>query len=239
MGGLPQEPMKFLVMAQQGDAGAREELIRSYTPFVMRVAAKVCGRYISVGRDDESSVALLAFNEAIAKYQSGRGSFLRFSETVIRRRLVDYHRGQGRWRETPLSEMEVEDDEGGVYSPAEVGAALAQHRAQAETADRREDIIGYQKALAGFDITLSELARSAPKHRDARDSAKAVAKLIASRPAYVSYLKRYRILPLKDIEAEGGLPVSRKTLERNRKYIIALILILTGEFEHLKGYVSL
>lgn len=239
MGGLSQEPIELVAMAQRGNDDAREELIRSYTPFVMRVAAEVCGRYVSVGRDDESSVALLAFNEAIANYQFGRGSFLRFSEMVIRRRLVDYYRGQKKGlRETPLSELEIEDEEGGVYSPAEVGAALEQHRVQNEVADRREEIIGYQKLLARFDITLSDLARLAPKHRDARDSAKTVAKLIASRPAYVSHLHQYRALPLKEIEAEGGLPVSRKTLERNRKYIIALVLILTGEFEHLKGYIS-
>lgn len=43
-------------------------------------------------------------------------------------------------------------------------------------------------------------------------------------------------LPLKELVDEVG--VSRKTLERQRKYIIAIALVLIGDFELLREYIA-
>ena len=46
-----------------------------------------------LGRDDEASIAMIAFNEAIDAYDDSAGaSFLSFAEIVIKRRMVDYFR---------------------------------------------------------------------------------------------------------------------------------------------------
>jgi RNA polymerase sigma factor len=50
------------------------------------------------------------------------------------------------------------------------------------------------------------------------------------------YLVTKKELPLKLLESK--VSISRKTLERQRKYIIAITLILINEFEHLRGYIT-
>ncbi len=44
------------------------------------------------GIDEELSIALMAFNEAIDGYDTSKGSFLSFAKLVINRRLIDYLR---------------------------------------------------------------------------------------------------------------------------------------------------
>lgn len=236
--GAGPSPVELVERAQAGDGGAREDLIRAYQPFVMRVAAEACGRYVSQ-EDDEASIALIAFNEAISGYQAGKGgSFLKFAETVIKRRLIDYFRKQGGRREVPLTDLEIEDDEGEAYLPAEAEAAVTAHQVRQEVADRRDEIVRYQAVLQGFGITFQELASLSPKHRDARESAKRVARAIAGNPNWADALRRNRSLPLRELERDTGLGVSRKTLERNRKYIIAVALLLLEDFEHLRSYAA-
>ncbi len=59
---------------------------------------RIVPQYLVLGRDDEASIAMIAFNEAIDAYSSdgGGASFLSFAEIVIKRRMVDFFRRQAR-----------------------------------------------------------------------------------------------------------------------------------------------
>src|SRR4029079_10454095 len=100
----------LLLRARGGDDEARNQLLKDYMPFVAKSASQATGRYIRQGQDDEFSVALTAFNEAIERYDVERGTnFLGFADTVIKRRLIDYFRSkQAKQRDLPLSNFEVE-----------------------------------------------------------------------------------------------------------------------------------
>lgn len=231
------DALELVLRVQGGDRQAREDLIRRYTPFVMRVTAECCGRYVTAGEDDEASVGLLAFDEAITAYRAERGgSFLKFSETVIRRRLIDHFRRENARREVPFSALAAEDEEGEVHAPAEEQAAVRAHQDRVERGDRAEEIASYQRALAAYGITFAELAALSPRHRDARDGAQRVARALAANAAWAAHLERHRSLPLREMD-QAGLGVSRKTMERNRKYIIAVVVLLLGDYDHLKSYV--
>ncbi|GAY78475.1 RNA polymerase sigma-54 factor RpoN [Sporolactobacillus inulinus] len=52
----------------------------------------------------------------------------------------------------------------------------------------------------------------------------------------VAYLKKKKQLPIKDLLQ--FVSCSRKTIERNRKYIIALALIYIGGFSALRSYIE-
>lgn len=229
-------PEELLRLARLGDQSAREELLARYAPFIVRAAARATGRYVRPGSDEEYSVALSAFNEAIDGYSSDRGGFLTFAETVIKRRLIDHYRRETRRPETPISDFEDTDDEGNVGNPVLLRESLLTFGAEAENEDRREEITRFCRELQAYGLTLAELARIAPKHEDARRSAIAVSRLLAADRELREYLRRKRELPLKAL-AEIA-PVSRKTLERQRKYIIAVSLILLGDYPHLQGYLG-
>ncbi|HEY3315617.1 MAG TPA: RNA polymerase sigma factor SigI [Bacillota bacterium] len=233
----PQAKPEFLVdEAKHGNAQAREDLIRGFTPFALRVAARVCGRYIRLGADDEASIALGAFNEAIDAFDGTRGiSFLAFSETVIKRRLVDHYRKESGRREIPLTSLEEEDEEGNVLNPIERDQAIRAHSENQEAEERREEVLRYGEILEEYGISLVELAEVCPRHEDARQNAKEAARVVAGNPEYLAYLRLRRELPLKNLAEE--VRVSRKTLERQRKYIIALALILSEDLPYMKEYV--
>lgn len=224
--------------AQQGDAGCRERLIAAYTPIVLRVGARLCGRYLKAGRDDEVSIGLIALNEAIDRWRGEVGaSFPAFAEMVVRRRLIDHFRREGQRREIPFSEFDVSDDEGDVWNPLESARAVDVERQRRESEDRRAEIERFHGLLRQYGISLNDLVRGSPRHGDARARAMSVARAIAARPEWVAYLRRYRSLPLREMEACTELGVSRKTMERQRKFIIAVAVILIEGFEALKGYV--
>jgi RNA polymerase sigma factor len=228
----------MIAAAKEGDAEARDALIRSYHPFVLKVASRACGRYLQVGRDDEISISLIAFNEAIDRYQAGSGAaFVTFAEMVIRRRLIDHFRREGSRPEAPLSEFEQEDEEGEVWSPVEIRGALASHSDRQQAEDRCDEVRRYRQVLEGYGIGMKELVRLAPRHRDARERAIAIAREVARQPGWRDYLQRTRSLPLKEMEQDPRLGVSRKTLERQRKYIVAVALLFMEGFESLQSYV--
>ena len=71
-------------------------LIREYKPFIASVVENHIGRYVQYGADDELSVALIAFHEAIEKYDIKKGNFLSFARMTIKYRLTDYYRKEQR-----------------------------------------------------------------------------------------------------------------------------------------------
>ncbi|HEY8497649.1 MAG TPA: RNA polymerase sigma-I factor [Limnochordales bacterium] len=228
--------------AQQGDREARERLIATYRPFIMRAAASVSGRFVRAGQDDEASVAMMAFDEAISSYrQQGGRSFFSFAEMVIRRRLIDHFRREaGRRQEVPLSSLVAETEEGETADDplVQVEAREAQRQFEEEVLarERREEIQRLARELGALGIAFRDLVERTPRHRDARERALGVARILAETPELCRQVQRRGSLPLKELEAVAG--VSRKTLERQRKYIIALALILSGNYPHLRDYLT-
>lgn len=214
---------------------AREVLLREYQPFVLRVVSEVRGGYAAPS-SEEAAVALLAFNEAIDSYRPDRGTaFLTFCAGVIKCRLIDHYRRQARrTREVPLSALEEEDGDGSVYARAEVEAARAAHQAYLEAWERREEVARFGARLKEVGLSLRELVRVSPRHRDARQRALQAARYLAAHPALGRQALEHGKLPVRELEANLGL--GRKVLERNSKYILAVTLVLLEDFPYLKEY---
>lgn len=230
-------PAQLIDRAKDGDVQARNRLIEKFQPFVLSVASRVSGRFVQTGRDDEVSIGLLAFNEAIDSYDPKKGvSFLGFAEMVIRRRLIDHFRREKQRREVPLTGFDEEDEEGQTYNAVQSRRAVEEHTARDASEDRRDEILRYQRKLSEFGITLQELVDLTPRHEDARRRAMDAARVVVAKPEYRAHLARKGELPLKQLEAD--VQVSRKTLERQRKYIIAIALALMDDFVYLRDYIS-
>lgn len=232
----PQLTMDEQIEQAKIDDNLRSDLIRSYQPYVAKIASKVCKQYIDQSRD-EYSVAMEAFNEAINHYQSDQGSsFLSFAEMVIRRRVIDYIRKESRQTRDIYLENETNDEEQSSESVAQINASVAQYEAMKESERRRYDILEYQEILKTYEISFQELVEACPKHIDARDNAKQIAKLLASREEFIEHLREKKQLPMKDLLK--SVKCSRKTVERNRKYIIAMAIIYIHGFDSLKSYIE-
>jgi len=88
-----------------------------------------------MGEDDEVSVGLMAFNEAMDCFDTTKNiSFISFAETVIKRRLIDYFRKESTVskRTVPMSSFEQEDDENteGIQYYLEARQSVEEHQAK-------------------------------------------------------------------------------------------------------------
>lgn len=231
---LPVEIM--IARIQQGDVKLRNQFITDYQPLIAKMAGKFCRRYIDPARDDEFSVALSAFNEAINQYsEEAGGTFFSFAETVIRRRLIDYFRKESRHsRHVPYSAYDVEDDDHNVVNPIEVNQSIAQYEKERLRLDRQHEIMEYAAQLQQFGIDFQQLVDISPKHQDSRQTMIAIGKSVAENPQWMSMLLTKKLLPIKPLSE--AFTISRKTLERNRKYIIAIALVVNGPYPHLQHY---
>lgn len=228
----------LLTQAQTGDESARHELLESYAPFVLKIASQATRRYIDRAKDDEYSIALLALNEAIDRFDTERKTnFLGFAETIIRRRLIDYFRTQkAQSKAVPWTEFDVTDDEDNVINYVEVRTSLEKHEQAKEQAERQQEIAEFARHLTAFGLTFTELVDLSPKHADARANAFEVARVVVADDELRQYVMERKSLPLKILEDRVG--VSRKTMERQRKYILAVVILLNGDFHHLQSFIS-
>lgn len=218
---------------QQGDESLRNELLKEYYPFILKTVSDVCKRYIS-DNDDEFSIGLLAFNDAIDKFDVKKGQgFVAFAKVVITNRLIDFIRTeQKKFTETTLDTSENEYE----ISNAEVDLSLNQYQEELLVEHLTEEIALYSEKLKQFGMTFEELTNISPKRIDARKNATQVAKLVVEDPELKDILLTKGQLPTKQILDK--LDISRNTLERNRKYIIAIAVLLDSELNYLKQYLS-
>ena len=77
------------------DPKACDRMIEQYMPFIRSETAKFLKRS-PMPEDDELSIAMFAFYEAIRNYSPVKGAFFRFAALQIRSRLIDNYRREKR-----------------------------------------------------------------------------------------------------------------------------------------------
>lgn len=222
---------ELLSRARNGDHQAREKLVELHRRFILNTAGATCKQRITWS-DDAASIALIAFNEAVDAYKDERGvPFPAFARLVIRSRIADYLRKEARKSAQSLEELAAS---GGL--PAEV--ACHQFAEEEAVRERREEIRRYSELLKDFGLTFRQLADASPKHRDARANFLRAARVLAENDALFSRLIQTKRIPLNELAVATGVP--RKTLERGRRYILAVSLIFgyPEEFTYLYSYLK-
>jgi RNA polymerase sigma factor len=225
-----------VLLIQQGDHYLLDEIISAYKPFIAKTVSSVCRRYI-YETDDEFSIGLIAFNEAIEKYSSERGSsLLSFSEVIIKRRVIDYIRKQSKNQHISFDLTNEASDEESAGTIIVNELSLEDYQKKNDEQLRKDEILHFQKLLTTFDLSFSDLVENSPKHVDARKNAIIVAKKLVEDHELKEMLFSNKRLPIKQLEKM--VDVSRKTIERNRKYIIAIALILASDYVYMKDYIK-
>lgn len=72
------------------DMTAADSFISDYIPFIKAQVSKLMKRPVNIQQDDEYSVAMIAFHEAINGYSKTRGTFLSYASLLIRNRIIDF-----------------------------------------------------------------------------------------------------------------------------------------------------
>ncbi|GKU75901.1 RNA polymerase sigma factor SigI [Paenibacillus sp. L3-i20] len=232
-------PEQYIIKIRQGEEHLREQFIAEYSPYIAKVTSGFCKRYIEPGSDDEFSVAMLAFNEAINHFDSDAGkSFLGFAKTVIQRRLIDHVRKEQRHLQVvPYSMFDSEAEDQSTYNVLDTKQAMAAHETNRADTERKMEIAELSQELGKYGITFAELVELSPKHADSRMMLIGIAGTLAADANLLEVLRQTGRMPIKELIL--ACAVSRKTIERNRKYIIAIAIIMTGAYPYMNDYLRI
>ncbi|SER40649.1 RNA polymerase sigma-I factor [Salisediminibacterium halotolerans] len=212
------------------------QFIKEHLSFIRTSVSQLCKRNVEAGKDDEFSVALIGFSEAIYQYDSQKGGrFLTFARIVMRRRVIDFIRFEQR-RKMSLSLDYKRDDMEHLENQIEAYACCSQFKEQEDHLNRHEEFVHFIAKLKRFGIQADDVISECPKHFDARENMLHIAEIIVKDDQLKGELFTKKRLPINKLMAY--ISMSRKTIERNRKYLIALVLVLQENYVYLKEYVK-
>lgn len=92
----------------------------------------------------------------------------------------------------------------------------------------------FARELAQYGLRLTDIAENCPKQERTLAACHRVLSCVREHPAYLEQLTTTGKLPIAALSAESG--VERKTMERHRKYLVALLLAFTNGFEIIRGH---
>ena len=210
--------------------------IEQQETFILSTASKVTGHFITKS-DDEWSIALGAFVQAVKEYDLKRGSFFNFAKMVLQRRLIDYIRQQKKYKyEITVnpnlfdSDSNEDDKENDHIRYAVSKKSLESHKQESLAFE----INTVNDILKEYGFTFFDLIKYSPKAAKTKTACGKVIAYCLGDPVVTHVLENTKLLPVKILENNTKVP--RKIIERHRKYIIAAIVILSGEYQELAEY---
>lgn len=202
--------------------------------FILRCASRFVNRYVTKS-DDEWSIALAAFFEAVKSYAYTNGSFLSFAELVIKRRLTDELRKQSKYKQEIPTDPYDFSGEPGENEERKFGRAEILEKLAVEPEHTlKEEIEAVTMLLKQYGFSFYDLVSCSPKAGKTKAACARAVTYVAEKPVLCNEMRANKTLPLKIIEENTKVP--RKILERHRKYIIAAIEIITGDYPCLAEY---
>ncbi len=202
-----------------------DALVERHMAFIIRTVSACTGRYVSVEHDDAFSIALIAFAEAVERYDPQRGSFLPFAGLVMQSRVRTFLSQEG--RHAHEVSLEALEESGRDFAGA----------ADDDGPSLRGEIAAFQEELALFGLTIEVLADEAPRHKDTRDRAVDVAERSSGDSGVVELTYRKRKLPVRAISRLCG--VTEKIVKGSKIFILATMLVfvkkLPGLMEWIRG----
>ncbi len=220
----------IIIRIKKGDRDLKETFLNDYKPFIAKAVSQITGKYIYPDESEEFSIALIAFNEAIDNFnENTNGNFLSFSKQNIKWKLINYYKKHSKDKNIyPFTYFDNEENK-----DFEERYLTIESNQVYESIERKEQIINFSKKLNDFGITFEDLLVSGPKHRDSKELLLGIANEIFSRKEIFNKLLSQKSIPVNDLLKVTS--VSRRTIERNRKFIIAACLIFNEDFDFLRN----
>jgi len=201
------------------------ELIENHMPFIIKSISDVTGRYVSCENDEELSVGLLGFHEAIERYDNEKGYFLSFAKLVIASRIKNYLKGENKHQHSSLEDLldkglEIKDE---YLEPKEDNSILV------------EEITRLKTEINAFGFSLEDLVDEAPKQQATRKNAISLSEEISKEEEFTSFMYVKKRLPIKRIVLKFS--VTEKVVKRSKKFIISVVIIIDKNLSVLKNWI--
>lgn len=202
------------------------DLISDNIPFIVKTLSEITGRYIYIENDDNFSIGLMAFQEALERYEEDKGEFYPFAKLVIKSRIQSYLKKES--KENSLLSLD---------SMEECGVEIEDKRMYDDEKIILKDEIGlFIKEINSFGFTLDELVEESPKHKDTRKNTIDISRKVSKDSLLTTFMFQKRRLPVKQISTK--FTITERILKKSKKFIISVIIILFKNFITLKEWIK-
>jgi len=223
------------VVAKQSELETNA-LIEDFIPFLHGRVAKYSARSNEYMRDDFFSAAMMGFYEAIQSYDAEKGHFFPFANRVVCARIIDSVR-KVNLREGKTASLDEDDfEQQSAQSTAIREISLRNYSTERRQQLLAEEIEQFKAELALWGITMDSLVNSSPKHRELRATYRELISKISQNPDIMQTIQLKRYFPIKEIQKMSELP--HKKIERARTFILASLIIKTGDYDLLSEYIG-
>lgn len=212
---------------KRNNCAHENKFIEEHFPFIIKSISKVTKRYVSIENDEEFSIGILAFHEAMKKHSEDKGPFLPFANLVISSRIKNYLLKENKYRLDPSLESLKED--GIEFSEEIVSVTQDRNYLKDEIEKLKLDIMEF-----GFDF--EDLVEDSPKHKKTRENAINLSEKVSEEKPLVDFMYEKKRLPIKRISLQFN--VTEKIIKGSKKFIITVIIIFNKNYRNLKLWIK-
>ncbi|QSX05642.1 RNA polymerase subunit sigma [Sedimentibacter sp. zth1] len=203
------------------DKAKINQLIQDYQPFILNTISNLKNEYIQVENDEEFSIGLLAFTEAIQRFDENKGSFLHYAKLVITSRVKTFWQKEQKHEHNSIDAM-VNNEQNNSYSY--------------QDSDLRQEVLLFEEELKRFGIDFDDLIDASPKHKDTREKAVDIAVKTSGEEDLVNHIYEKKRLPITKI-SERFL-VSLKIIKKSKLFITAIIIVIVNNYSSILTWIK-
>jgi RNA polymerase sigma factor len=217
-----------LVLAKT-DKLALNRFIGEYMPFIKKCAGGVS--FKGEARRENLSEAMLGFIRSVETYKAENGAFIPFAQTVIRNGLIDAARREMKIQKPLFSIFSAvnEKDTQWEYDISQRNYDLLE-----EQENLRVEITDINAEFSQWGFDCFDLVRECPKQERSRQTCHVIARKALESETLVAEVLRTRKLPVKQLADSTG--ISEKVVEKYRRYIAAVIVIIAGNYPYIHTF---
>ncbi|MDF2567485.1 MAG: polymerase, sigma 28 subunit, FliA/WhiG subfamily, partial [Oscillospiraceae bacterium] len=185
--------------------------IQENESFIIGQASKNAGKFITKS-DDQWSISLSAFHEAIKTYSEQKGHFYAFAQLVIKRRFIDFTKKESKhYCEISIDPYSFESGADEEDDDSQVKREVVAKLVTTQSDGSKMEIEAISKLLNEYGFTFYDLISVSPKAKKTKVvCAKAISYIVKNNELIIQ-MRKTKFLPLKIIEQNLKLP--RKILE--------------------------
>ena len=204
---------------------------------ILRLTARILKCTVSES-DDEFSTALLAVSEALDSYNEEKGAFWSYASLVIRSRLIDMMKKNGKNMELLTDPSSFSGDIDYDRDSADIKLREELNRKTAVYTDNslKYELEALETELSEYGIDLFELPQSSPKSEKTKSACSNIIKRFFDPPPLTEIFKKKKSLPVAEMLERSDM--NRKTFDRHRKYILTSILIKCGDYDNIGAFID-
>lgn len=222
-------------LAAKAGKEAKEKFLFEEQKHILYLTAKILKRTVT-DSDDEYSIALMAVSEAVDSYDEEKGAFWNYASLVISSRIIDDMRKHGNLKSeisiSPSAFTELADEDG---ISIDIRQQVQQKTAVYVDNNLKSEIEAFANELSEYGVDLFELPAYSPKSQKTKESCRELIVAFFLPPPLIEALRRTKNLPVKELLMRCN--VSRKLIDRHRKYLLASVVAKAGDYQEISEYI--